>query len=176
MNEGSSSDNPFVVSPEASVTVVATNETHTALDLDAWADIVRRVLESEGVVGPAEANVVFLDADEMAALNAEHMGGSGPTDVLSFPIDDEPHAPTGPTEAPRLVGDIVVCPDIAAANAPYHAGTLDDELALLLVHGSLHLLGHDHAEPEERGRMWSAERRLLAELWRPLPRDPWVSD
>lgn len=176
MTTASSAGDPLAVSSAAPVVVVAVNETDTSLDLDAWADMVRRVLESEGLVGPAEANVVFLEADEMAALNAEHMGGSGPTDVLSFPIDDEPQGPSGPAEAPRLVGDIVVCPDIAAANAPGHAGTLEDELALLLVHGSLHLLGHDHAEPEERGRMWSAERRLLAELWRPLPRDPWVSD
>ena len=59
-------------------------------------------------------------------------------------------------------------------NAPQHAGTVDDEIALLLVHGSLHLLGHDHAEPDERARMWAAEQRLLAALRPPFTRDPWT--
>jgi probable rRNA maturation factor len=155
------------------VLVTVLNETDVPLDVDRWADLVRGVLVAEGVDGGAETNVVFVDADEMASLNAEHMAATGPTDVLSFPIDDEP-AGVGDAAAVRFVGDIVVCPSVAAANASSHAGTLDDEIALLLVHGSLHLLGHDHALPAERAAMWSAERRLLAALWGPLPRDPWV--
>jgi len=154
----------------------ATSVFGDALDLDRCADLVRGVLVREGVTAPAETNVVFVERDEMAELNAEHMGSTGPTDVLSFPIDDEPDDLDAGGDAPvRFVGDIVVCPDVAAANAPDHAGDVDDEIALLLVHGSLHLLGHDHAEPDERARMWAAERRLLGELWRPLTRDPWTT-
>lgn len=144
--------------------------------LDRWADLVRAALVAEGVVGPAETNVVFVDVDEMAALNVEHMGATGPTDVLSFPIDDDDDAGQDGSfgDATRLVGDIVVCPAVAAANAPAHAGDLLGEIALLLVHGSLHLVGHDHAEADERARMWARERELLAELWGALPRDPWI--
>lgn len=152
------------------MSVVVTNETDTHVDGVVWSSLVERALRSEGVAGPAETNVVFVDRDAIAALNAEHMGVDGPTDVLSFPIDDEPDADHDPV---RLVGDIVVCRDVAADQAAGHAGTVDDEIALLLVHGALHLLGHDHAEPEERDRMWAAERRLLDELWRPLPDSAW---
>lgn len=159
-------------SPTISVTVL--NETSAEIDADRWAGLVRRVLEREGVEGPAETAVMFVDDETMAELNVEHMGGSGPTDVLSFPIDDgaDDGVPTIVGQA-RLVGDIVVCPSVAAANAPEHAGDLDAEIALLLIHGSLHLLGHDHAEPDERDAMWDAERRLVAELWGTFPRDPW---
>lgn len=94
--------------------------------------------------------------------------------MLSFPIDDgaDDDLAAIPGQA-RMVGDIVVCPTVAATNAPDHAGELDDEIALLLIHGSLHLLGHDHAEVDERTEMWAAERRLVAELWGTFPRDPW---
>lgn len=145
----------------------------TEADARRWADLVRGVLEAEGVVAPAETNVVFVASAAMAELNAEHMGGDGPTDVLSFPIDDDPTQLAGGPDDVRFVGDIVVCPEVAAVNAPTHAGSLDDEIALLLVHGSLHLLGHDHAEAGERDLMWAAERRLLAALWSPFACDPW---
>lgn len=159
-------------SPTISVAVI--NETTDPVDTVRWADLVRRVLEREGVEGPAESSVVFVDDTTMAELNAEHMGGHGPTDVLSFPIDDgsDDEFADAPGSA-RMVGDIVVCASVAAANAPGHAGTVDDEVALLLVHGALHLLGHDHADADERTAMWAAERRLITELWGEFPRDPW---
>jgi probable rRNA maturation factor len=117
------------------------------------------------------------------------MGHEGPTDVLSFPIDDalfterrgrEPSgdgpgrpAPTPPESPPLLLGDVVVCPAVAARNAPTHAGTLDDELALLVVHGVLHLLGLDHAADDERVAMQTKERALLQQFWGTLSADPW---
>jgi probable rRNA maturation factor len=155
---------------DPSISVVVVDETDGTIEVERWAALVEGVLRAEGVSGPAETNVVFVGADEMSSLNAEHMGATGPTDVLSFPIDDAPSV----SDEVRFVGDIVVCPEVAAANAPSHAGDVDDEIALLLVHGSLHLLGHDHAFPDERAAMWSAEQRLLAELWRPLAGDPWA--
>jgi probable rRNA maturation factor len=95
----------------------------------------------------------------MAALNEEHMGATGPTDVLSFPMDDQPVA-----GVPTLLGDIVVCPDVALDQSAEHAGTFDDELALLVVHGLLHVLGHDHAEPGEAALMREREMALLTSL------------
>ena len=92
----------------------------------------------------------------MADLNAQHMGKSGPTDVLSFPMDDEPVE-----GVPTLLGDVVISPAVAVDQFADHAGTLDDELALLVVHGILHVLGHDHAEPDETAVMRSLELDLL---------------
>ena len=157
--------------PGVSVTVL--NETDAPIDVDTWADLVRRVLLVEGVVAPAETNVVFVDVDTITELNAEHMGNDGPTDVLSFPIDDDWGDDVASLGEVRFVGDIALCAAVAERNAPDHAGTTEDEIALLLIHGTLHLLGHDHGEPDERALMWAAERRLLTELWRPLPRNPW---
>ena len=97
---------------------------------------------------------------EFHALFAEHMGEHGPTDVLSFPLDSFDDF-AGAMPGPVLLGDVVVCPAVASDAAPTHAGTLDDELALLVVHGILHVLGHDHAEPGETRMMRERERALL---------------
>ena len=83
----------------------------------------------------------------------------GPTDVLSFPLDAAASAST--SDVPVLLGDVVVCPAVAAEQARQHAGTLDDELALLVVHGVLHVLGHDHADADQTARMQQRERALL---------------
>lgn len=165
-------DSPNGSSDSSGILVTVLNETDETVDVDRWADLVRAVLDTEGVRAPAETNVVFVDRDTIADLNAEHMGKRGPTDVLSFPLDDESDR-LAPDDV-RLVGDIVVCGSVATENAPGHAGNPDDEVALLLVHGTLHLLGHDHAEEEERDVMWAAERRLLDAHWRPLVADPWA--
>ncbi len=119
-------------------------------------------------------------------MNSEHMGKVGPTDVLSFPLDgievidaQGPGALTrGPArphpdhdDMPTLLGDVVVCPAVAARQAPDHAGTLDDEIALLVVHGVLHVLGYDHAIEEDSVIMKSRELAILCEHhWRaPAP-------
>jgi probable rRNA maturation factor len=138
--------------------VVSDEQTDVDIDADRWADLATAVLQTEGRAG--ELTLTFVDRDEIAALNAEHMGKAGPTDVLSFPldsIDDTAAAMPGP----MLLGDVVVCPAVAGEAAPTHAGTLDDELALLVVHGILHVLGHDHSEPDETRRMRERERALL---------------
>ena len=107
----------------------------------------------------ASSTLTFVDRDEIAALNAEHLGHDGPTDVLSFPLD--PMSRSAGTDVPVLLGDVVVCPGVAADQAGGHAGTLDDELALLVVHGVLHVLGHDHAEAAEAGGDARARARAL---------------
>jgi probable rRNA maturation factor len=151
------------------VHVVDEQEDHL-VDADQWRALVAAVLASERVTGPGEANVLFVDEPAMADLNQLHMGAAGSTDVLSFPIDAADELDDADE---RIVGDIVICPAVAFRNAPNHAGTYPDEVALLLVHGVLHLLGHDHADEVERRRMWDRERELLAAHWRPLARDPW---
>lgn len=173
-------------------TVLASNEQHVCvIDPATWQALAEKVLAAEGVRGEAEMSLLFVDTVAMAELNAQFMGVDGPTDVLSFPIDAtlaEPgRYPDGgaagpdrsdpdPDDLPLLLGDVVICPEVAAANAPGHAGNLDDELALLVVHGVLHVLGMDHAEPGERNAMWARERQHLEALWRLPQRDPWVTE
>lgn len=176
--------------PEGAVTVHVADEQAVEPDLDLrrWQALAEGALAAEGVAGEVEVSVLFVEADAIAELNRAFLGGDGPTDVLSFPIDgdviDAGRNPDGgtpgpqrelpdPRDLPLLLGDVVICPSVARANAADHAGSFDDELALLLVHGLLHLLGHDHAEVDERVAMQARERALLADLWGPLAGDPW---
>ncbi len=148
------------MTPSQAATVVVADERdlddspHVSIDLERWHRLARAVLADQGVDG--ELTVTFIGLDDIAELNAEHMGSSGPTDVLSFPLDDEPLP-----GVPVLLGDVVISPAVASEQYPEHAGTLDDELALLVVHGILHVLGHDHAEPAETAAMRSCELDLL---------------
>jgi probable rRNA maturation factor len=140
------------------MTVVAADEqSDVDLDVDRWRRLAADVIERERARG--ELTLTFVDRDEIAALNREHMGEEGPTDVLSFPLDAA--APASNSDVPVLLGDVVVCPAVAAEQARRHAGSLDDELALLVVHGVLHVLGHDHVDAEQTERMQQRERALL---------------
>lgn len=151
--------------PEVDV-VVSDEQTEVEIDADRWADLAGAVLRDEGRAG--ELTLTFVDRAEMAALNSDHMGQAGATDVLAFPLDDDPEA-VG--VGPVLLGDVVICPVIARDAAIDHAGTVDDELALLTVHGALHIIGHDHAEPDERAVMRAREmEHLRVHHWRgPAP-------
>ncbi len=153
MSEG---DSPTGATTDV-VVVCANEQDEIELDPERWRALATRVLRVEGLRG--ELTVTFVGRDEMAELNAEHMGESGPTDVLSFPLD----AVDGPADpgVPLLLGDVVVCPAVAAEQAPGHAGTLEDELALLVVHGILHVIGWDHATDDETAAMQAKERELL---------------
>ena len=150
-----------------------------AVDLERWVELCRRALEDEGVRPPAEVSLIFVDEAAIADLNSEFMGKSGPTDVLSFPIDADPEpggrSPDGGTtgpgdeptlDIPQLVGDIVICPAVAERNAVDHECSFEDEVALLVVHGVLHLRGWDHVIDEEAERMEARERDLLARHYR----------
>lgn len=163
-------------------TVFAADEqTGHPVDTMRWIRLAELVLRDEGVRGATEVSLLFVDEATIADLNSRFLGREGPTDVLAFPIDEEPveggRSPdsggTGPgfspsaDEAPTLLGDVVICPAVAARNAPDHAGTYDDELALLLVHGILHLLGLDHEDSDEAEVMEAKERELLARHHQP---------
>lgn len=137
------------------------------IDVDFLVELARAVLCAEGLPAGCELSLRFVDEAAMTVLNREHMGGDGSTDVLAFPIDGLEAAAGGATagsapEMPLLLGDVVVCPAVARRNAGARgAGTLE-ELALLVVHGILHVLGMDHAEPQEAAAMQARERALLA--------------
>ena len=142
---------------------------HDGLDPPRWAGLAAAVLRDEGV-SRGELGLRFVDPAAMAALNARHMDSVGPTDVLAFPIDGTGGSGRIPGQVP-LLGDIVVCPAYAAAQAPDHAGgghdgSLGDELALLVVHGVLHVLGYDHQSAADAAAMQARERQLLAAHYR----------
>ena len=147
-------------------TVVVADERDTgdspevAVDTERWHRLALDVLVDAETTG--ELTLTFVDRTDIAELNAEHMGKQGPTDVLSFPMDDDTLE-----GVPMLLGDVVISPAVAAEQFSDHAGTIDDELALLVVHGILHVLGHDHAEREEAAVMRACELDLLERFhWR----------
>lgn len=155
---------------------MADEQTEQPVDALRWVRLAEQVLEAEGIKGDAELSMLFVDEEAMSDLNQRFHGKQGPTDVLAFPIDDDPveggrspdaggtgpgYSPAEPTDMPLMLGDVVLCPRVADRNAPDHAGTYDDELALLIVHGILHLLGMDHADDEEAEVMEKREQELL---------------
>jgi probable rRNA maturation factor len=146
------------------------------VDVARWEALAHAALLAEGAPAATQLDLTLVDEAEMAELNQTHMGHAGPTDVLSFPLDFADGVPSraGAGDIPLLAGDLVICPAVARRNAPDHAGTFDDEMALLVVHGVLHLLGHDHAEHDERVAMQARERALLDQLHGALARDPWA--
>jgi probable rRNA maturation factor len=165
---------------------VTDEQQQTPVDEARWAQFVELVVAAVGIEGEAEVSLLFVDEDHIADLNRRFMDSDGPTDVLSFPIDGIPEpstsglmppgrSPWDPDDQPLLLGDIVVCPAVAARQAPDHAGTYEDEIALLIVHGLLHLIGLDHVTDDDRVAMRSREKELLDQFYGPLGRDPWAS-
>lgn len=144
------------------------------LSLERYRQLAISVLIGEGVVGQGELSVSFVTAEAITVLNEQHMGHEGPTDVLAFPIDEPRTESTSVMETPFMLGDVVVCPSVAADNCttnkgsyPGHQGFLTDEIDLLVVHGILHVLGMDHAESQEQQRMQERERVYLASFAEP---------
>ena len=122
------------------------------------ADVASRVLRAEGV-RDALLSITFVTRREIARLNRAHLGHAGPTDVISFG-----HAPAHP--AAPAVGDIYICYDVARENAAEHGAGVREELLRLVVHGTLHALGHEHPEGGERmaSAMWRRQELLLARV------------
>ena len=161
---------------------MADEQSAEEVDAARWERLATEALEAQGVRGDAELSLLFVDEVAMAELNLRFRAKDGPTDVLSFPIDDDVVAvsarnvdPTGPgpepdfdpSDVPRLIGDVVICPTVARRNvADRQQGTYEDELALLVVHGILHLLGMDHEDDAEAEAMQARERELLERFHR----------
>jgi len=120
------------------------------VDVDDLRALARSCLVGEGAQR-SELSVSFVTEEEIADLHERYMHEEGPTDVLSFPLDEEAE-----DDGARLLGDVVIAPSVAVRNRP------DDptsEMRLLLVHGILHLLGHDHTEDDQRAEMWARQER-----------------
>jgi len=154
---------------------VADEQVDQPVDTIRWVRLAEAVIVEERIRGDVELSMLFVDEQAMADLNKRFRGQEGSTDVLSFPIDDVPveggRSPdsggTGPgfsaepSDLPTVLGDVVICPAVASRNAPSHAGSYDDELALLVVHGVLHLLNMDHDNDDDAEAMERREQELL---------------
>lgn len=106
----------------------------------------------------------LVDSETVQDLNKTHMRSDEPTDVLAFPLDPDEYDSAAAGDQPALLGDIVLCPSVAFAQAPGHTGSFEAEMLLLVIHGTLHVLGHDHGETEQRLLMQGRERHYLAAL------------
>ena len=141
------------------------NESGVEVDEAAILSVAQYSMNELDVDPFAELSIIVVDLAAMSALHEECMDEPGPTDVLSFPMDElRPGSVRGEEreeESESILGDIVLCPEFAAEQAAKAGHSLDDELALLTVHGVLHLLGYDHAEPEEEREMFALQGELL---------------
>jgi probable rRNA maturation factor len=138
------------------------NESGIAVDTERLVRLATFALDALRIHPQAELSILLVDPETMSAYHEKFMGEPGPTDVLSFPMD-ELRAPDDGEEPPQgLLGDIVLCPEVTAAQAAENGRTAEAEADYLLVHGLLHLLGHDHAEPAEKKVMFDLNDRLIA--------------
>jgi probable rRNA maturation factor len=157
------------------VSIEIANESGVDVDEAALASLARHVLDGMRVHPLAELSVLLVDEAAMTELHTRWMGEPGPTDVLAFPMDEirppQPggthgdHSTADPPEIPGLLGDVVICPQVARAQAKQAGHSVSDEISLLCTHGILHLLGYDHAEPDEHATMFGLQDKLLGS-WR----------
>ena len=137
------------------------NETGVAIDAAEFAALADHVLRVMHVNPRAELSILFIDPEPMAELHERWLDLPGPTDVMSFPMDElRPGTPDHETPAGTL-GDIVICPQVAAKQALQAGHSAVEAMLLLTTHGILHLLGYDHAEPQEKEEMFALQRTLL---------------
>jgi probable rRNA maturation factor len=147
--------------------VFLANEQGVPLDEPLLAALARHVLESEDIDPSAELSMLFVGADHIRRLNARYAGNDYATDVLAFPMADDDDEDD---DDPLMVGDVVVCPEVAGANAAKAGVTLERELQMLVVHGTLHLLGYDHQNDVQRAAMEKRMSEILASFMRePAP-------
>lgn len=162
------------------VTVFGTNEQREIdIDVSRYVSLARLTLAREHVMGMCEMSLIFCDEDAISKLNEQYMDKEGPTDVLAFPVDDDivgsgrnpdnggrgPGTPAEDDEIPQIIGDVYVCPTIASQQAAERNISLDRELALLVTHGTLHLLNYDHYEVAEREEMQAREKAIMDEFF-----------
>src|SRR5690606_18979388 len=141
------------------------NESGVAVPEETIVSVARFALDKMSVNPMAELSILLVDLDVMADLHERWMDLPGPTDVMPFPMDeyDPARRPDSAGAGPALLGDIVLCPAFARDQARKAGHGLLEELHLLTVHGVLHLLGYDHAEPQEEREMFALQNRILAD-------------
>lgn len=145
------------------MSVYVANESGVEVDEVQLVALARHVLAGMGVAPLAELSVMLVDAIAMERLHEQFMGEPGPTDVLAFPQDDlSSGAPLGGDDLPEaLLGDVVICPQVAERQAQERGHSAEHELHVLCTHGVLHLLGYDHADADTEREMFDLQGRLL---------------
>ncbi len=134
-------------------------EAETSFPKKMLAEAARAALEHESESLNSDLSIILADDARLHELNLNYLGVDAPTDVLSFPA-----AETDPETGARYLGDILISVPRARAQAEAAGHALEAELQLLVVHGVLHLLGHDHAQAREKRRMWKAQAEILESL------------
>ncbi len=158
------------------MSVFVANESGTPFDEDDLVALARHVLGELGVAPMAELSILLVDPTAMESLHVRWMNEPGATDVLAFPMDElegtrmVAHPGDDDEPEPALLGDVVLCPSVAAEQAVAAGHSMEDELHLLCTHGVLHLLGYDHMEPDEEKEMFGLQQKLI-EGWRSAPRE-----
>jgi probable rRNA maturation factor len=142
------------------VSIEVSNESSESVDIERVVRLAEFVRDQLKLHPAVDLGVVFVDEAPMTDLHIKWLDEPGPTDVLSFPMDE---LRPGFEEEPRegVLGDVVICPQVAVAQAVTAGHTASEEILLLLTHGMLHLVGFDHAEPEEEAEMFALQRKLL---------------
>ena len=125
---------------------------------------VRAALAHQKESLDSNLSVVLTDNRKLRKLNRDYLGIDAPTDVLSFPASEPDGSEIDPETGARYIGDILISVPYAAKGAKAAGHSLESELQLLMVHGVLHLLGHDHARPREKAKMWKAQAEILTQL------------
>ena len=137
------------------------NETDYQIDCEEFVRLADFVLSAMHVSTEVELNIIFIDPEPMAELHERWLDLPGPTDVMSFPMDElRPGTADRPTP-PGMLGDICICPAVASRQAAESGHSAAEEMLLLATHGMLHLLGYDHATDAEREIMFALQRKLL---------------
>jgi probable rRNA maturation factor len=143
------------------MSIEVNNESGVEVDEVEFAALARYVLDAMHVHPQTDLSILLVGVDVMSQLHVQWMDEPGPTDVLSFPMDELRPGREGEQTPAGLLGDVVLCPDVAAQQARVAGHSTAEELLLLTTHGILHLLGYDHAEPEEEREMFALQRQLL---------------
>jgi probable rRNA maturation factor len=138
------------------------NESGRPVDEAALVSLARHVLRAMRIHPLAELSILLVDPGAMEELHRKWMDEPGPTDVLSFPMDELRPGSDDEDPEPGLLGDVVLCPEVAEQQARDAGHSFEDELHLLCTHGILHLLGYEHGEPEEQHEMFELQAQLLA--------------
>ena len=144
------------------MTVEINNESGAEIDEQRLVTLALFALDALRIHPQAELSILLVDTDTMAAYHETYMDEPGPTDVLSFPMDELRPPKDGEEPPLGMLGDIVLCPEVTAAQAADSNRTPDQEADYLLIHGLLHLLGYDHAEPAEKKEMFGLNDRIIA--------------
>jgi probable rRNA maturation factor len=148
--------------PQRSIEVFVANEqADVSVDERRLISLMRIAALEEGVDPRAEVTLLLVERPAMASLKEKWLGEPGPTDVLAFPMDEQI-----PDDEPYVLGDIVVCPDVAREQATASGDKVTEEVDLLVIHGFLHLLGYDHVRPQDARSMRHRERKILTEFYR----------